>query len=70
MNTLTFTLNIIFIKKVAVQFIRSPCLFLADRGGCVITLEDLGGRSFLYSNKTKKEANEFLCIVFFSNPSS
>lgn len=70
MNTLTFTLNIIFIKKVAVQFIQSPCLLLADGGGCVITLEDLGGKSFLYSDKMKKEANEFLCIVFFSIPSS
>lgn len=37
-------------------------------------LEDLGGSSFFFFfnlSKTKKEANEFLCIMFFfSNPSS
>lgn len=63
-----FTHNSIFIKNVAVGFTQS--LFPEGRGGRVVTLEDLGRRSFLYSNKTKKEANEFLCIVLFSNPSS
>lgn len=58
-NTLTFTLTIVFLEKVAIEFIQSPCFFLVDGGGCVITLENLGGRELLYSNKTKTEANEF-----------
>lgn len=68
MNTFTFTLPIICIEKAAIQFIQSPCFFLADGGGCVITVENLGGRAFLYSNKTKQM--NFGAFMFFSHASS